>query len=178
MLRVPLAKSYITRPLKPLYGWTQTTPKGLMLDPAWDRSVDIWPGMVAMKTTGDLVTLVNATGVPYGLFGNYIGGDGVDELLDVNLNACAVWVLEADAEFIVQAPSFDDTLSWVDPGNGTFALVSAYVSGTNRGKLCPTGTLHSSRAIAKLLRVDSPTQIVIGGLAPGDVAGAGGAATA
>jgi hypothetical protein len=172
MLRVPLAKAYLQRPLKMLYGFTQATPKGLMLDPAWNRSLPIWPGMVAMKTTGDLVTLVNGTGTPYGLFGNFIGGDGVDELLDANINACAVWVLGPDSEFEVQAPSFDTTLSWTDPGNGTTALVSASTTGANRGKLVPQGTTGSTRALARLLRVDSASQIVIGGLTTGDVGAA------
>lgn len=172
MLRVPLAKAYIQRPFKPLYAWSQGTPKGLFLDPAWDRSVQIWPGMVMMKTTGDLVTLLNAVGTPYGFVAQYIGGDGIDELLDANINALAVWVLDPDAEFIVQSPSFDTAASWVDPGNGTTAYVSAYVSGANRGKLCPAGTTHSSRAVARLLRVDSANQIVIGGLSVQDAAAA------
>jgi hypothetical protein len=174
MLRVPLAKSYLSRPIKINYGWTQATPQGKYLDPAWDRSVPIWPGMVAMKTTGDLATLINATGVPLGLIGNYIGGDGIDELLDANLNAMAVWVLGPDAEMTVQAPSFDTTASWTDPGDGTVRLISAKVSGATRGKLVPQGTAASSRALARLIRVDSASQIVIGGLQTGDT----GAATA
>lgn len=179
MLRPPLAKPYLQRPLKVLYGWSQATPKGMFLDPAWDRSVPIWPGMVAMKTQGDNVTLINSTGVPAGLFGNFIGGDGVDELLDANINACAVWVMDPDAEFIVQDPAFDSSLSWVDPANGTAALVYASVTGANRGKLIPAGALGvaptggTTRPVARLIRIDSTKQIVIGGLYPGDAAAAG-----
>lgn len=169
MLRVPLSKAYLSRPIKINYGWTQATPQGKLLDPAWDRSVAIWPGMVAMKTTGDLVTLVNATGVPLGFFGNYIGGDGIDELLDANINACAVWVLGPDAEIEIQAPAFDTTKTWTDPGNGTVQLVSASNTGANRGKLVPAGTVGSTRAIARLIRVDSASQLCIGGLQTGDV---------
>jgi len=169
MLRVPLAKPYLSRPWKIQYGWTQATPQNKFLDPAWDRSIAIWPGMVAMKTTGDLVTLVNSTGVPYGFFGNYIGGDGIDELLDANVNALACWVLDPDGEALVQAPAFDTTKTWTDPGNGTVALISASNTGANRGKLVPQGTTGSTRAIARLIRVDSASQLCIGGLQTGDV---------
>jgi hypothetical protein len=175
MLRVPLSKPYLQRPIKVLYGWTQATPQGVYLDPAWDRSVDIWPGMVAMKTTGDLVTLINGVGVPLGFFGNYIGGDGIDELEAAGINACAVWVLGPDAEFEIQAPAFDTTASWTDPGDGTVKLISASTTGATRGKLVPQNALNSTRAIARLIRVDSPTQIVIGGLQVGDVGAARGA---
>lgn len=165
MLRVPLAKAWIKRPLGLLYGFVQTTPKSLLLDPAWDRSVAIWPGMVAMKTGGDKVTLLNATGVPYGLFGLYVGGDGIDEPLEAGINAMPVWVLGPDAEFEVHAPSFDSTLTWTDPANGTFTLVHAYATGANRGKLCLAGSTGASvKPVAKLLRVDSASKIVIGGL--------------
>jgi hypothetical protein len=175
MLRVPLNKPYLQRTIKVNYGWTQATPQGKFLDPAWDRSVDIWPGMVAMKTTGDLVSLVSSAGVPLGFFGNYVGGDGIDELLASGINACAVWVLGPDAEMTVLAPAFDTTASWTDPGDGTVKLISASVSGANRGKLVPQNTLNSSRAIARLIRVDSASQIVIGGLQTGDVGAARGA---
>ena len=169
MLRVPLAKAYIKRTLGLLYGFVQTTPKSLLLDPAWDRSTPIWPGMVMMKTAGDKVTLLNGTGVPYGLCGLYIGGDGIDEPNDAGINAVPVWVLGPDAEFYVLAPAFDSTLTWVDPGNGTFTLVYAYTTGANRGKLCLAGSAGAStKPVAKLLRVDSASKIVIGGLSPID----------
>jgi hypothetical protein len=170
MLRVPLAKAYLKRTLRILYGWTQTTPKAMLLDPAWDRSVPIWPGMAMMKTRGDLVTLLNGTGVPYGLSGLYIGGDGIDEVLDSGVNATTVWVMAPDAEFEVLAPAFDSTLSWVDPANGTTALVYASTAGANRGKLVPAGATNAStRAVARLLKVDGPSKIIIGGLQVGDV---------
>ncbi len=166
MLRVPLAKAWIKRTLRILYGWTQTTPKSVYLDPAWDRSVPIYPGMVAMRTSGEKVTLINATGVPYGLFGEYIGGDGIDEPLTRGVNATAVWVLADDAEFEVLAPAFDTAASWVDPGDGSEVLVHASTTGANRGKLVPAGAAGASaRPIARLLKVDSASKIIIGGLA-------------
>lgn len=62
MIRVPLDKAHEQRTLRPLYGWTQATPKHVFLDPEWDRSVDIFPGMVAMKTEGDNVAPINEVG--------------------------------------------------------------------------------------------------------------------
>lgn len=169
MLRVSLNKAWIKRTLRILYGWTQTTPKSVYLDPAWDRSVDIYPGMVAMKTSGEKVTLINATGVPYGLFGEYIGGDGIDEPDLRGVNATAVWVMGPDAEFEVLSPAFDTGSSWVDPGNGTIVALHAIVDGANRGKLTPAGQVGrgtlSTLPVARLLKVDSASKIIIGGLA-------------
>ena len=181
MLRVPLAKAYLKRTLRINYGWTQATPKSCFLDPAWDRSVPIWPGMVAMRTSGSLYTLLNGTGAPAGLFGLYVGGEGIDEVADAGVNATAVWTLDPDAEFEVMAPAFDASLSWVDPNNGTDTLVygrtaNASPAGLNglggalgttglRGQLVPAGTAGASaQPVARLLGVNSATSIVIGGL--------------
>lgn len=165
MLRTRMATSYIKRTIRPLYGWTQSTPKSCFLDPAWDRSVQIWPGMVFMKTSGENVTLINATGVPYGLGGLYVGGDGIDEPLDAGINAFAVWVLDPDAEFEILAPAFDTTQTWAEAGDGTEVLVYAQTAGANRGKLVPAGTAGASgQPVARLLKVNSPTKITVGGL--------------
>jgi hypothetical protein len=167
VLRVPLALSYIKRTIRPLYAWTQSTPKSMFVDPAWDKSVDIYPGMALMKTAGENVTLLNTVGIPYGLSAFYLAPVfGIDEITEQGINACAVWTLESDAEFQILAPAFDTTVSWTDPGDGTIVLVSAYTSGAKRGQLCPAGTSGAcSTPIARLISVDSPTQITIGGLA-------------
>lgn len=172
MLRVPLNKAWIKRTIRPLYGWTQQTPSSVLLDPNWDRSVDIYPGMVAMKTAGEQVTLINATGLPYGLFGEYIGGDGLDEPLESGINATAVWVFGPDAESEVTSPAFDTGSTWTDPGDGTIVLCHAIVDGANRGKLAPAGQTGrgtlSTRPVCRLLKVDSESKIVVGGLHAGD----------
>lgn len=166
MLRVALDKAHLKRTIRPLYGWTQATPKSCFLDPDWDRSVDIWPGMAMMRTEGENYTLIDATGVPAGLCGLYIGGDGIDEVEDQGVNALAVWVLGPDAEFEILAPAFDDALAtWIDPADGTELLIHAYESGANRGKLCPAGTaLASADPVARLMKVVSDTKIIVGGL--------------
>jgi hypothetical protein len=160
-----MAKSYIKRTIRVIYGWTQATPKSVYLDPAWDRSVAIWPGMGLARTSGDQVTLVGASMVPYGFASQYIGGDGIDELLDQGVNATAVWVLAPDAEAEILAPAFDTTLTWTDPGDGTEALVYVQTTGATRGKLVPAGTSGASaQPIARLLKVNSASKITVGGL--------------
>jgi hypothetical protein len=165
MLRTTLAKAYIKRTFRPLYGWDQMTPKSQYLDAAWDRSVAIFPGMCLMKTVGENVTLIDDTGYPYGLCGLYVGGDGIDEVLDSGINAIACWVLGADAEAEILAPAFDADLTWTEPTDGTIALVYAQTAGATQGKLVPSGTSGaSSRPVARLLKVNSATKITIGGL--------------
>jgi hypothetical protein len=164
MLRTTINKAYLKRTFRPLYGWTQMTPKAMLLDAAWDRSIKIWPGMVAMKTSGDNVTLINGTGHPYGLFGEYIGGDDIDEVALRGVNALGVWVLGPDAECEVLAPAFDTALTWTDPANGTFLLAHAMTTGATRGKLVPAGTTNAStRPVARVLKV-SATMLTLGGL--------------
>lgn len=168
MIRVPLAQAWIKRTIRPTYGWTQQTPDAMLLDPAWDRSVPIYPGMVSMKTKGDNCTLINSTGQPHGFFAEYIGGDGIDEPLARGVNATACWVLGPDAESEILAPAFDTGASWVDPGDGTVVLLYALVDGTRRGKLVPAGTTGrgtlSAKAVCRLRRVDSASKIIVSGL--------------
>lgn len=47
-----LNQVFLKRPLRPTYALTQATPKAGFLDPNWNRSVPIWPGMALMRTTG------------------------------------------------------------------------------------------------------------------------------
>lgn len=167
MLRVPLNKAYIKRTIRPLYGWSQATPQSCYLDPNFDTATDpaIYPGMVMMRTTGDLVDLIDDTGDPLGLSALYVGGDGIDEVSEVGVNVFAVWVLGPDAQFEVLAPAFDEGVSWTDPGDGTNVLVHAYESGAKRGRLCPAGTaLATTKPIARLVKVNSATKITIAGL--------------
>jgi hypothetical protein len=160
-----MATSYIKRTVRPLYGWTQSTPKSCFLDPAWDRSVNIWPGMVFMKTSGENVTLINntANAVPYGLGALYVGGDGIDEPLDAGINTFAVWVLGPDAEFEILAPAFDTTATWTDPGDGTEVLLYGVATGANRGKITNVSA-GNGQPVARLLKVNSATKLTIGGL--------------
>lgn len=164
MLRTRLAQAYIKRTIRPLYGWTQATPKSVFLDPDWDRSVDIYPGFGFVKLSGDLVTLPNAeSDIPYGLGALYVGGDGIDEVLDSGINAFAVWVLAPDAEFEVLAPAFGTIAA--EQSTGVEQLLYVVHTGADRGKLTTTSDGNSTDApVARLLKVNSATKITIGGL--------------
>lgn len=171
MLRTPLNLNYLKRTIRPLYANTQATPKAVLLDPAWDSSVDIYPGMAMMKTTGTNVTLINGTGTIYGLADFFEAPVlGIREITDSGINAAAVWVLGPDSEFQILAPAFDTTVTWTDPGDGTTTLITAYVAGAKRGQLVPVGTASAggntvgTNPIARLISVNSASSITIGGL--------------
>lgn len=166
MLRTPLALSYLKRTLRPLYANTQATPQSMFLDPAWDRSVDIYPGMALMKTSGLNVTLLSAAGIPWGLAAFFEAPVlGITEITNQGVNAVAVWALGPDSEFEVLAPAFDTAATWTDPGDGTVVLVSAYNATAKRGQLCPAGTSGANSVpIARLVAVNSATKITIAGL--------------
>jgi len=168
VLRTPLALSYLKRTLRPLYANTQATPQSMFLDPAWDRSVDIYPGMALMKTSGQNVTLLNAVGITFGLSAFFEAPVlGITEITNQGVNAVAVWVLGPDSEFEVLAPAFDTAATWTDPGDGTIVLVSAYTgaAGSKRGVLCPAGATNAATVpIARLIAISSATKIVIAGL--------------
>ena len=169
MLKVPASLSYIKRSLRPKYANTQATPKSVFLDPAWS-GVDIYPGMAVVKQAGQQITLAAAaTDRVYGLANFYEAPVlGIKEITDQGINATSVWVLGPDAEFEVDSPAFDASLTWTDPASaGVPTLVSAYTSaaGAKQGQLCPSGTANSiTLPFARLLEVKSSTTIVIGGL--------------
>lgn len=194
MIRTYLSNDYVKRTIRPLYSWTQATPKSCFLDPAWTRAVPIWPGMGFVRSGGDLVTLAGAnstqmgtktmTGTAYsgnagttlanagqlpiyGLGALYVGGDGIDELLYAGINAFAVWVLGPDSEFEILAPAFDATQTWTDPTDGSGAqLVGVSTATANQGMLVPwSSSVTISSPVARLLKVNSSTKITIGGLA-------------
>jgi hypothetical protein len=174
MFRTNLATNYIKRTIRPLYGWTQATPKSAFLDPSWDRSVAIWPGFVVTKTTGNNYTLIGSAPVttaadqePAGFVGQFIGGAGIDELLESGVNALAVWVLGPDAEFEFLAPAFDPSQNWAaaDAGDGVDTLVYASTGGSNQGALVLSADPNAStKPVGRLIQVESANSIIVGGL--------------
>lgn len=180
MIRTYLSNDYVKRTIRPLFAWTQATPKPCFLDPGWTRAIPLWPGMGYVRTGGDLVAPAGATTAQmggktmgtaasqpvYGLGALYVGGDGIDELLYAGINAFAVWVLSPDAEFEILAPAFDATQTWTDPADGSgTALVGVSLSGSNQGMLMPWSSSASiSAPMARLLKVNSSTKLTIGGL--------------
>jgi hypothetical protein len=150
------------------------TPKSVFLDPGWDRSVNIFPGMVMSLTGPELVSLfgkasagppsITAPTVPYGFSALYVGGDGIDEPLDVGINAFAVWVMAADAEAEVLAPAFDTSATWTQPTGTTAQYVNAGATAGKEGLLVPAAAITGA-TVGRLLKVNSATKITIGGLA-------------
>lgn len=168
MLRVDPSQVWVKRTFRPTYAHTEATAKSQLLDPAWDRSIAIYPGMVMMKTVGEKCTLINGTGMPMGFAGLFVGGYSIDEPLRSGFNGFAVWVLGSRAEAEVIAPAFDEGSAWSEPTDGTYTLVHAIVDGARRGQLAPAGqsgrgTL-TTRPVARLVQVVSAKKIVIGGL--------------
>jgi len=161
MIRTTLSKSYIKRTIRPLYGWHQATAVHVSLDPAWDRSVDIWPGFVMALNGPQQVTLIGSDVQPFGLCAHYIGGDGIDELLDQGINQMAVWVLGGpDAQFEVLSPAFDTSLTYA-----VGDLLYGSNSGATRGKLAnSTSSTEGTKPIARVVQVNSATKLTIGGL--------------
>ena len=203
MFRTQLATNYLKRTVRPLYGWTQATPKSGYLDPSWARSAPIYPGFVLTKTAGNNYTLIGSATVnqgtgasgetaaaeqPAGLVSQWIGGAGIDELLESGVNALSVWVLGPDAEFEILAPAFDTVGSvWsaADFGTGFDTYLYAYTAvtsgttpaGVYQGQLClpatthgvttnntPAGATIGSVPVARLIQVESTNSIIIGGL--------------
>lgn len=175
MFRTTVDKAHIKRPLRELYSHSASTASDQLLDPAWDRSVDIFPGMVAMLSASaasgasDFVTLADATGVGIGLFGVFIAPVyGIDEVADSGVNSVPVWKLTEGSEFEVLAPSFDTAATWTFPTNGTALLVHFQTTGANRGKLVPAGAADASaKPVARAISRPSTDTLIIAGLGVG-----------
>jgi hypothetical protein len=130
--------------------------------------VDIYPGMAMQKNAGQLVAPLGS-GDPYGLSDFFEAPTlGIRQITDSGINACAVWVLDPDAEFQVLPPAFDTTLAWAEAGGGAMTPVFAYTSGAKQGQLAiGTGAGIGTKAVARLLNVSGTganSVITIGGL--------------
>jgi hypothetical protein len=179
--------NYLKRTIRPLYANTQATPQNMLLDPYWDFSCDIYPGMALYRRAGQLVA-------PYGTTA-YTGGNppqtitpnagarvfglsdffeapklGIRQISDSGVNACAVWVLGPDSLFQVMSPAFDPAAGWAAANTAIATGIPQYVDayavdsgGTYRGQLKPSSAVTVITA-ARLISVDSPSQITIGGL--------------
>jgi hypothetical protein len=169
VLRTPLNLNYQKRTIRPLYANTQATPKAMFLDPAWNFAVDIFPGMVMDRVTavaGNVVTLhASATaGAVVGLADFFEAPTfGIRQITDSGINACAVWVLGPDAEFVVLSPAFDTALTYTRG-----QLLYGTATGAKQGALTNVSTTNGD-PVAKVLDITVgtlPAQSVltIGGL--------------
>ncbi len=160
------------RTIRPLYAQHQATPYGGFLDPSWDRSRDIYPGMVCSRTNGENFSLyTGATGqTPFGLSALFVAPSlGIDEVRESGTNLFTVWTGGNDAVFEVLAPAFDTSATWTVPTNGSRvklgATLAAHAQGP--GKLTPilgsgnAAANVSNQAIAELITVVGTSKIIV-----------------
>ena len=167
MFYTPITNVSQKRTLRPLYAQHQATPYGGFLDSAWNRAVDIYPGMVMTKLGGENFTLCNggATMKPFGLSALFVAPTlGIDEVKPTNTNLFTVWVGGADAVFEILAPAFDTTATWTVPTDGSRKML--YVTNTThslkQGLLSPTtGSTVGTDAIAELIDVVGTSKIIV-----------------
>jgi len=161
MFRPPLSNPSLKRTIRPIYAQHQATPYGGFLDPAWDRSFDIYPGTVMYRKTKEIFAPYTGAGnqKPFGLSALFCAPQlGVDEVTATGTNLFTVWVGDSQAVFEVLAPAFDADADWtaaqvVDGG-------VCLLTGTNEGLLTPTGA-DNENSVAELIDVEGTDKILV-----------------
>lgn len=161
MFRPTLANPSQKRTLRPLYANHQATPWTGFLDPAWNKSFDIYPGSVMYRVNKELFAPFTGAGnqVPFGLSAFFVAPVlGIDEVTNTATNLFTVWVGDGQALFEVLAPAFDTAAvgGWTLATDGSRQMLTA----NNKGLLTPAGVNHAN-AIAELIDVPSPDKIVV-----------------
>jgi hypothetical protein len=161
MLRANSLKNlHQKRTIRPLYHWNSAVPYACFVDTSSiTASTVVVPGMVASKTTGEMMRVANATTVPFGLFDNFIHGD-MDEIGDGT--EISVWRGGGDATFEVLAgpdsssTPLDPTVTWTSL-NATAGGVLLYSNAS--GQL--TNVDGGSVPVARLVEAVSNAKIVV-----------------
>jgi len=158
MFRTTLANVAQKRTIRPLYATTQATPWAGYLDPAWARTVDIFPGMVMTKLANEVFTLAaNAGQKGFGLAGLFVAPAlGIDEVRSSGTNNFTVWTGGLDSAFEVLAPAFDTTADYTQPTDGTKKYLTHTLTAHAKGPglLTPVGTSNAStNPVAELVSV-------------------------
>lgn len=176
MLRVTAASASQQRTLRPIYAEHSALPYGGFLDTSFDRSVDIYPGMVMTKLSGENFTLFGfapvsgtpaATNfVPFGLSAFFVAPKlGIDEILPTNTNNFSVWVGGNQAVFEVLAPAFDTSATWTNATDGSKQLLRVTLAGHAQGpgKLttAASGANVSTATAATLINVVGSAKIIV-----------------
>lgn len=149
------------RTIRPLYGWHSAVPYACFLDTVAVSTTVIYPGQVAVKTTGEQMDFARADGVvSFGLFNNFINGD-MDELSGGT--EISVWVGGRDAVFeILAGPTSTETPlhsadTWTGTPNTTRGGVAIFPSVAGR----LTQTAGTEKRVARLIESVSNTKIVV-----------------
>jgi len=171
MLYVTLDNVDQKRTIVPLYANHQATPYGAFLDPAFDKSVDIYPGMVMTKLDGEKLTLFGfgaaaATHEVFGLSALFVAPKlGIDELRNINNNLFTAWVGDNQSVFAILAPAFDTTASWVNPTDGSRVplrvTIGAHAQGVGKLTTTASGATVSTKVAASLIQVVGSTKIIV-----------------
>lgn len=167
MLRVTLDNVGQKRTIRPLYANHQATPYSCFLDPNWDRSVDIYPGMVMTKLDGEKVTLFTLEAhTVFGLSALFVAPKlGIDELRNINHNVFAAWVGDNQSVFEILAPAFDTSATWVNPTDGSEVLlrvtIGAHAQGPGKITNAASGATVSTDVVGRLIQVVGTNKIVI-----------------
>jgi hypothetical protein len=144
------------RTIRPLYT-NSAVPWAGYLDPAWDKSKDIFPGSVMARTTREQFTLFTgaANQTPVGLSALWLAPQyGIDEVTPTGTNNFTVWEGDSATHFEILAPAFDTTANWTLATNGSRQMLT----GTADGLLTPTGVNHAN-VVAELVDVTGVDKI-------------------
>jgi hypothetical protein len=146
------------RTIRPLYAWHSSVPYACFLDTTAVGTKVLYPGQVAVKTTGEQMDVATSTSdVPFGLFNNFING-AMDDLNGGT--EISVWVGGRDSVFEVLAgPSSTETplastVTWtsLNATRGGVALAS-----DTSGRLTNAGGVQ----VARLIEAVSNTKIIV-----------------
>lgn len=149
------------RTIRPIYANHQATPWAGYLDPAWDKSKDIFPGSVMARTTREQFTLFTGASnqTPVGLSALWLAPQyGIDEVTPTGTNNFTVWVFDSQGMFEILAPAFDTTANWTLATNGSRQMLAA----TSDGLLSPTGVTHAN-VVCELVDVIGLDKILVRG---------------
>jgi hypothetical protein len=161
MIRANAAnRAFQKRTIRPLYAWHSAVPYSAFLDVTAVGTTILYPGQVAVKTTGEQMDYARADGaISFGLFNNFINGD-MDDL--GGGTEIGVWVGGRDAVFeVIAGPTAGAetplaAVSWTSL-NATRGGVALYPD--SAGRL--TNTAGSEKKVARLIEAVSASKIII-----------------
>ena len=157
------SRVHVKRTIRPLYAWHSAVPYACFLDTTAVGTTVLFPGQVAVKTTGEQMDYARAgTEVPFGLFNNFINGV-MDEL--GGGTEIGVWVGGRDAVFeVLSGPSstetpLDSAVTWTTY-NATRGGAPIYSNAA--GRLTSTGAaVAGSFRVGRLVEAVSNSKIIV-----------------
>lgn len=162
------------RPIRPNYANHQATPYTGYLDPAWDKSKDIFPGSVMARTTREQFTLFTGASAqaPFGLSALWMAPQyGIDEVTPTGANNFSVWIGDSQATFELLQPAFDATANWTLADDGSRQMLT----GNSDGLVTPNGVNHFNvvgelidvtgldKILLRMNRLDLATSVTVAG---------------